>query len=94
MISYTINEPEHQIPTLPDEIACGVCGATNQKTDMTAGPYSAAGELSFICNVHLRSSHQLINLLADYIVNERRQFMQGENFEEIKRTIPDAWFFY
>ncbi len=96
MISYTINEPGYQTSTLPEKaiFSCGICGAKNQKNNVTTGPYNAANEITFICNAHLRSSHQLISLLAEYIVNEQRYFMEGEDFEKINRKAPNAWFFY
>ena len=96
MTNHTTFKTIFQIPPIDEcDTVCSICGNLEQRSSMAAGPYNADGDLTFICNEHLRNSHQLINSLADYMTEERLQLIHHkEQCKEIKEGVPDAWFLY
>jgi hypothetical protein len=72
---------------------CVVCGMEILE-EATVGPYNAEGELTFICNRHLRNSHQFIGQLADFITEERQRVLQHSDLLTFTKATPDAWFLY
>lgn len=98
MTNHTISTPFFQTKTQTDTIevhlSCLVCGLEICKNEAAAGPYNANGDLTFICNLHLRNSHQFIGQLADFIASERQRNLNTGAFPSILKDAPDAWFLY
>jgi len=94
MTNHTIFEKKIQTtPKSQPGTLCGICSGLISKGEATVGPYDADGNLTFICNRHLRNSHQLISLLADYIVDEQRELTHRKQYNlGISEVTPDAWF--
>lgn len=98
MTNHTISavffqtQPRTDVPR-----ACIVCNIQSCEEKMAAGPYDAAGRLTFICNSHLRNSHQFIGQLADFIADERQRALKYSYTLPVKsftKAEPDAWFLY
>lgn len=93
MTNHTIFKAKTQISPAPrDVVICAVCADHIPKTETTAGPYGADGQLMLVCNRHLRNTRQLINMLADYITVERLHFLEDNG--ALSEVAPDAWFLY
>ena len=93
--NHTISERIFQTLSLTqDTVQCAMCSEQAPRPEMSVGPYGANGNLSFICSRHLLNSRQLINLLADYIVDQRQHCLKREDFNLIEGASPDAWFLY
>jgi len=93
MTNHTISATIFQTPTRTGPaMLCVLCGIEILEA-AAAGPYNAAGELTFMCNQHFRNSHQFIGFLADFIAEERNRTMQHKKIAFTK-AIPDAWFLY
>ncbi len=75
MTNHIIFIEKTQTTQLPPgiDVCCAICRQAAPSSDMIAGPYNANTELTFICRSHMYNSHQLINLLADYVTGQRFQ---------------------
>lgn len=79
MTNHTIFTTKSQVGLPPSdfEAPCAICHEVTLVRNMTAGPHNAQDALTLICNSHMSNSHQLINLVADYITGQR--FRLGTN---------------
>jgi len=68
VIDFPYNKPT------PARIACVLCGRNIPISNATIGPLNAKGEVSLLCNGHLWDELKFIDMLADYMAEERRKF--------------------
>jgi hypothetical protein len=64
--------PYHK-PT-PTRAICALCKRSISLSEATVGPINAEGEVTLICNEHLREGRKFIDDLADFVAGERRKF--------------------
>jgi hypothetical protein len=77
-------------------LRCRMCEEWHRRTDMTAGPYCADGRLGFVCNEHVRNFRQIVNLLADFMADERQRYLERKDLSRMKLNEkgPDVWFLH
>jgi hypothetical protein len=96
MTYHTIYLTKTQTSALDiNTVTCSLCDSCVASEEAAVGPYDSYGELTHVCNRHLRDPRQFINLLADFITTQRFDFAKNLNHKlnESEGT-PDAWFLY
>ena len=68
VIDFPYNRPK------PAHVTCVLCGRNIPISSATIGPLNAKGEVSLLCNGHLWDDLKFIDMLADYMAEERRKF--------------------
>lgn len=68
VIDFPYNKPR------PARVTCVLCGRIIPISNATIGPLNAKGEVSLLCNGHLWDDLKFIDMLADYMAEERRKF--------------------
>jgi hypothetical protein len=74
IIKFPQNEP------LSEEITCVLCERKISPLDATLGPLGADGKPSMLCNGHLWDDLKFIDMLADYLAEERRKFTHANSY--------------
>jgi len=78
IIKFPQSEP------LPEEVTCVLCSRTIAPSHATLGPINANGEPGLLCNGHLWDDLKFIDMLADYLAEERRKFTDA-NYHVLKQ---------
>lgn len=68
VIDFPYNKPK------PAHVMCVLCGRNIPISSVTIGPLDAKGEVSLLCNGHFWDDLKFIDMLADYMAEERRKF--------------------
>ena len=78
----------------PETGGCVICLRTVSSEDATFGPVDANGKVAVLCSGHLWDGRHLINMLADYAVEERRKFLNNGRDSLRYGEAADAWSLY
>jgi hypothetical protein len=93
MTNHTISRVNYQTSISErGVVSCALCEIDIPYKEATAGPCDSYGELTFLCNNHLRDPRQFINFLADFMTAQRMEFVR--NLKDISEGTPDAWFLH
>jgi hypothetical protein len=97
MTNHTTYRTNFQASALsPTVEICSLCREDIIGSNVAAGPYNSAGELTLICNQHLRDPRQFINLLADFMSIQRFELAQNLGYQKLNMSedTPNAWFLH
>lgn len=97
MTNHTIFPSNLQIAAAPPVASqCSFCGSTIKPEDISAGPCDLHGDITYVCNNHLRDPRQFINLLADFMSTQRFALAQDLDYQKLntRKGNPDAWFLH
>jgi hypothetical protein len=59
----------------PATFVCPLCSRQISPADATIGPINGKEQATILCNGHLWDGRQLINMLADYLAEERNKLV-------------------
>ena len=79
---------------LPETVTCVICARAIASEDATFGAINADGEVTTLCNGHLSDGRHLINMLADYMAEQRRMFLSNDDGMSSYGRAADAWALY
>lgn len=87
---------KYSMGTLQAVMSCDICGKQISPEAASFGPYNAEGNVTTICDGHIRDGLRFIGMLADFTSKERQKYYahNGNNLMQFRGVDADAGFIY